>query len=327
MRLLVTGGAGYIGSHASRLFREHGHDTWIYDNLSRGHREAVPGDRLVIGDLSNRALLDQTLNERRIEAVVHFAALTYVGESVQDPGRYYEMNVCGTANLLESIRACGVNRLVFSSTAAVYGDSVRIPIRESDPKLPINPYGRTKYVIEQMLADYSSAYGLGYAALRYFNAAGAHTAGDIGEDHTPETHLIPLVLQVALGQRPRIDIFGTEYATPDGTCVRDYVHVNDLARAHLQALDVIEPGSGLICNLGSGRGFSVKEVVAACREITGRRIEVKETSAREGDPAELVAAPDLAMQRLKWKPQSSDLNSIIETAWKWHLGHPQGYRS
>ncbi|MDB5390007.1 MAG: galE 3 [Planctomycetaceae bacterium] len=325
MRLLITGGAGYIGSHATRLFLAEGHDVWVFDNLSRGHLAAVPDSRLIVGDLADRVSLESVLRKRKIEAVVHFAALTYVGESVQNPGRYYENNVAGTANLLEAIRNCSVNRLVFSSTAAVYGNPERVPIQESDSKQPINPYGRTKYFIEQMLADYASAYGIGYAALRYFNAAGASPEGDIGEDHEPETHLIPLVLQVALGQRPLIDVFGTDYPTPDGTCVRDYIHVNDLARAHLRALECIRPGEGRAFNLGTGRGYSVKEVVAACHEVTGRGIAVKEVPARAGDPAELIASPQLALQQLEWRPRYTDLRETIETAWKWHRQHPNGY--
>jgi UDP-glucose-4-epimerase GalE len=229
MRILITGGAGYIGSHALRLFLARGHEAWAYDNLGHGHRQAVPPGRLVTGELADGAALERVLHERGIEAVVHFAAFAYVGESVQQPERYYQNNVVATLALLAAMRRCGVGRIVFSSTCATYGVPERVPIPEDEPQRPINPYGRAKLVVEWALADYASAYGLGYAALRYFNAAGASAAGDIGEDHDPETHLIPLALQVALGQRPSLSVFGTDYPTPDGTCVRDYVHVDDLA--------------------------------------------------------------------------------------------------
>jgi UDP-glucose 4-epimerase len=239
MRILITGGAGYIGSHAVRYFADHGHDLWVYDNLSRGHAEAVPVERLLRGDLSDTTRLAQIFSEYRIEAVVHFAALTYVGESVREPANYYHNNVGGTLSLLEAMRRSGVSRLVTSSTAAVYGVPERSPITEDQRLAPINPYGRSKLAVEWALADYAAAYGLGYVALRYFNAAGASAAGDLGEDHTPETHLIPLILQTALGQRPHIEMFGDDYPTPDGTCIRDYIHVDDLASAHLLALQSI----------------------------------------------------------------------------------------
>src|SRR5919204_5834894 len=261
MRILITGGAGYIGSHAVRLFLARGHDVWVYDNLSMGHRAAVPADRLIVGDLSELPRLDHALVLNRIEAVVHFAAFAYVGESVQHPAKYYQNNLVNTLHLLDAMRRHKVGRIVFSSTCATYGVPQRVPITEDEPQKPINPYGSTKLAVERALADFAAAYGWGYAALRYFNAAGASPDGTIGEDHDPETHLIPLVLQVALGRRPRIEVFGADYATPDGTCIRDYIHVDDLAEAHLLALERLEPGKGLCCNLGVGRGYSVREVV------------------------------------------------------------------
>lgn len=325
MRILVTGGAGYIGSHAVQLFMERGHDVWVYDNLFRGHAAAVPKDRLVQGELSDTAKLEALLREKNVDAVVHFAALTYVGESVREPSLYYRNNVAGTLNLLEAMRKSGVMKLVFSSTAAVYGVPERMPITEDQPLRPINPYGRTKLAVEWALADHAAAYGLGYAALRYFNAAGASRKGGLGEDHDPETHLIPLVLQVALGQRPHIEVFGEDYPTPDGTCIRDYVHVEDLAEAHLLALEKITPGSGTACNLGTGRGYSVNELIESCRRITGRPINVRVGPRRDGDPPQLIAAPQKAMETLGWRPQYTDLNEIVETAWRWHQRHPRGY--
>ena len=325
MRLLITGGAGYIGSHTTRLFQKLGHEVVVFDNLRHGHREALSGCRLIVGDLGDTALLESIFARERFDAVVHFAALTAVGESVQDPSLYYWNNVAGTISLLEAVRQSQTRRIVFSSTAAVYGNPQEIPLRETHPAQPINPYGRTKLVIEQVLQDYSSAYGLGCAVLRYFNAAGADPSAEIGEDHTPETHLIPLVLQVALGQRRQIDVFGTNYPTPDGTCVRDYIHVNDLASAHVKAVEKITPGRVLTVNLGTGRGYSVREVIEACRRITGREITYHEADARPGDPAELVACGDAARSVLGWEPVSSDLDTIIETAWNWHRSHPNGY--
>ncbi|MBL8823595.1 MAG: UDP-glucose 4-epimerase GalE [Planctomycetia bacterium] len=325
MRLLVTGGAGYIGSHAVRLFLEHGHDVWVYDNLSFGHAAAVPGDRLVVADLAERERLIAVLREKKIEAVVHFAAFAYVGESVEHPFKYYRNNVANTLILLEAMQACQVQKLVFSSTCATYGTPFEIPITEATPQQPINPYGRTKLMIEWALADAAHAYGLGYAALRYFNAAGAHPDGDIGEDHSPESHLIPLILQTVLGQRQAIHVFGTDYPTPDGTCVRDYIHVVDLAEAHLRALSAITPGKGLCLNLGTGQGHSVREVIKVCSEVTGCLVNVVEGSRRAGDPAILVASAALAQSRLGWKPRLGSLYEIVETAWKWHRSHPHGF--
>lgn len=325
MRILVVGGAGYIGSHTLRLLARTGHEVWAYDNLVFGHRGAVPQGQLVVGDLHERALLEQVLTQHKIEAVVHFAAFTQVGESVTDPAKYYRNNVVGTLSLLEAMRAVGVTRIVFSSTTATYGVPDVIPITEREKQKPINPYGHTKLMIEQALADYATAYGFGYAALRYFNASGASPDGDIGEDHTPETHLIPLVLQVALGQRPHIGVFGTDYPTPDGTCIRDYIHVDDLADAHLRALDRLQPGKGIMLNLGSGRGYSVREVIDACRSISGRPIPEVVQPRRAGDPPELVADSTAAQQVLGWVPRYQNIADIVATAWKWHSSHPHGY--
>jgi UDP-glucose-4-epimerase GalE len=325
MRILVTGGAGYIGSHAVRLFLARGQDVWVYDNLAMGHRAAVPPERLIVGDLAETARLDHALLAHRIEAVVHFAGSAYVGESVKQPGKYYVNNLVNTVHLLEAMRRHGVGRIVFSSTCATYGVPVRVPITEDNPQAPINPYGNTKLAVERALADYANAHGWGFAALRYFNAAGASPAGDIGEDHDPETHLIPLVLQAALGQRPHVEVFGTDYPTPDGTCVRDYIHVDDLAEAHLLALERLEPGSRLYYNLGTGTGHSVREVIRAAEAVAGQRVPVREGPRRLGDPPVLVAAADKARRELGWTPRHADLRGIVETAWNWHRRHPKGY--
>lgn len=327
MNVLVVGGAGYIGSHAVRALMDAGHRVSVFDNLSRGHREAVPKDLFIEGELTNRDLLCQVLTDHQIDAVMHFAAFALVNESVNDPSLYYQNNVVAALSLMEAMRLAGVRKFVFSSTTATYGEPDIIPIGESTPQQPINPYGFTKLVIEQALADYAHAYGFGYAALRYFNAAGAHPDGQIGEDHDPESHLIPIVLQVALGQRERITVFGDDYPTPDGTCIRDYVHVNDLADAHLKALDRIRPGEGLCLNLGTGRGTSVREIIDACRKVTGHAIPEQIGSRREGDPAELIADATKAREVLGWSPQYTDIQSIIETAWRWHQLHPRGYSS
>jgi UDP-glucose-4-epimerase GalE len=325
MNILVTGGAGYVGSHAARLLVRAGHEVWVYDNLTRGHRAAAPSGRLIVGELMDRPLLERTLKEKKIEAVMHFAALAYVGESVTEPGKYYGNNVGGSLALFEAMRAGGVTKIVFSSTTATYGEPERMPISEEEPQEPINPYGYSKLMVERVLDDYAAAYGFAFAALRYFNAAGASPEGDIGEDHDPESHLIPIVLQVALGQREKITIFGDDYPTPDGTCVRDYVHVDDLGAAHLQALDHLRPGQGLKLNLGTGRGHSVREVIDMCRRITGHAIPDTIGPRRPGDPPELVADATKARQVLGWQPRFADLKSIVETAWRWHSTHPRGY--
>ncbi len=325
MRILVTGGAGYVGSHAVRRLLAAGHQVWVYDDLARGHAAAVPAGSLIQGSLADEPRLVEALRVHRIEAVMHFAALTLVGESVADPLLYYRNNVCGSLSLLCAMRACEVWRLVFSSTTAVYGAPERQPISEDAPRQPINPYGTSKLMVELMLEDAARAYGLGYAALRYFNAAGASAEGDLGEDHTPETHLIPIVLQAALGRRSHVTIFGDDYPTPDGTCVRDYVHVDDLAEAHLRALERLEPGQGLHLNLGTGRGYSVREVIEACGRVAGRKIRSEVGPRRPGDPAILVADPTRAQKVLGWVPQYDHLDRIVETAWRWHQAHPHGY--
>src|SRR6266542_3984941 len=325
MRILVTGGAGYIGSHAARLFLARGHDVWVYDNLSLGHRGAVPRDRLLVADLAEVHRLDHALLQHRIEAVVHFAAFAFVGESVRDPGKYYQNNLVNTLQLMECMRRHDIGRFVFSSTCSTYGLPSRVPITEDEPQKPINPYGNGKLAVERALADYAAAYGWGYAALRYFNAAGASPDGTLGEDHDPETHLIPLAIQAALGQRPHLEIFGTDYPTPDGTCIRDYIHVDDLAEAHLLALEALGPGKELRLNLGIGRGSSVREVVKTVEEVTGRPVPVKEGPRRPGDPPELVASSEKAQRELGWRPRYTELRPIIETAWNWHRKHPKGY--
>lgn len=325
MKVLVIGGAGYVGSHTVRLLMGAGHEVWVYDNLSRGHRQSVPPGRLIEGELADRAHLIDIFRDYEIDAVVHFAAFALVNESVQHPAIYYQNNVAATLELLEAMRSAGVWRIVFSSTTATYGQPEIVPIAESTLQLPINPYGFTKLVIEHALADYAQAYGFGCAALRYFNAAGAHPEGIIGEDHDPETHLIPIVLQVALGQRESISVYGTDYPTPDGTCIRDYIHVDDLGSAHLKALQLLAPGMNLQLNLGTGHGHSVQEVIEACRRVTGHRIPSVEAGRRAGDPAELVADSSLAQRTLDWKPEYTDIEDIVRTAWKWHQSHPQGY--
>ena len=325
MRILVTGGAGYVGSHCVRELLKAGHEVTVYDNLSRGHSAAAPEGRLVVGELADQATLTLLLRERRIEAVMHFAAFALVGESVEQPHLYYGNNVLGSYHLLEAMRAAGVGKIVLSSTTATYGTPERMPIAETTPQQPINPYGFSKLVVERMLDDYAHAYGLAFAALRYFNAAGAAPEGDLGEDHDPESHLIPIVLQVALGQREKIMIFGDDYPTPDGTCIRDYVHIVDLAAAHLAALERLAPGRGIKCNLGTGRGYSVKEVIEACRRITGHAIPAQAAPRRPGDPPELVADSRLAKTLLGWTPRFATIESIVETAWRWHSTHPRGF--
>lgn len=327
MRILVTGGAGYVGSHCLRHLLREGHEVVVYDNLYQGHAAAVPAGLLVEGDLSDRDKLAALMRERQIEAVMHFAALALVGESVQKPELYYRNNVLGSFHLLEAMRESGVRKIVFSSTTATYGTPETMPIAESTPQQPINPYGFSKLVVERMLDDYAAAHGFGFAALRYFNAAGAAADGSIGEDHTPESHLIPIVLQVALRQRPSISIFGDDYPTPDGTCVRDYVHVEDLATAHLAALERLSPGKAIKVNLGSGRGYSVREVIEACRSISGHTIPSVTAPRRAGDPPELIADARLARSLLNWRPKYDTIESIVETAWRWHKSHPRGYRT
>jgi UDP-glucose-4-epimerase GalE len=325
MRILVIGGAGYIGSHAVRLFLARGHEVRVYDNLSMGHRASVPAEHLIVADLADAHRLDQVLVEYRIEAVVHFAAFAYVGESVTDPAKYYRNNLVNTLTLLDALRRHGIKRFVFSSTCATYGVPQTVPITEDEAQRPINPYGNGKLAVEFALADFAAAYGWGYAALRYFNAAGASPDGSIGEDHDPETHLIPLVLGAAAGRRPPVHVFGTDYPTPDGTCIRDYIHVDDLAEAHLLALEKLGPGVALKLNLGTGRGCSVREVILVAEEVTGKNVPVVLGPRRPGDPPALVAAADRARRELGWQPRYTELRPIVETAWNWHRTHPNGY--
>ena len=325
MNVLVVGGAGYIGSHMVRLLHRQGHQVVVLDNLSTGFAPAVTAGDLVVGEMHDRPLVEQLLGDRQIDAVMHFAAAALVGESVAEPSKYYQNNVVATLSLLESMRKCNVRKIVFSSTCATYGIPETIPITESESQKPVNPYGFTKLACEHAMRDYAHAYGLGYAALRYFNASGASPDGDIGEDHQPETHLIPLVLQVALGQRSHITVFGNDWPTPDGTCVRDYIHVDDLGAAHLAALHRIKDGEGIEVNLGTGQGYSVNEVIECCRQVTGFDIPSQIGERRPGDPPQLVADARLANQQLDWSPQYREIRPIVETAWKWHQAHPNGY--
>jgi UDP-glucose-4-epimerase GalE len=324
-RILVTGGAGYIGSHTVKQLLKLGHDVTVFDNLSAGHRQAVPPERLVVGDLRDIDHLDHLLVVDRIEAVIHFAALALVGESVKNPAAYYTTNLIYALNLIDRCRRNGIQKFVFSSTCATYGNPTIVPISEDEKQAPINPYGNTKLAVERALADYAAAYPFGYCLLRYFNASGAAADRSLGEDHKPETHLIPIVLQAALGKRPHVEIFGTDYPTSDGTCVRDYIHVDDLAEAHILALGKIGPGSQLAYNVGIGRGYSVREVIETARAVTGKPIPVKETPRRLGDPPVLVANAEKIRRELGWEPKYTDLRSIIETAWAWHNEHPNGY--
>jgi UDP-glucose 4-epimerase len=325
MRILVVGGAGYIGSHTVRRLAQVGHDVWVYDNLAAGHAPSVPEGRLIVGDLADPSALEKALRDHAIDAVMHFAAFASVPESVSEPARYYRNNVVGALNLLDAMRAVGVGKIVFSSTAAVYGVPDRIPIPEESPPRPINPYGFTKLAIEHALADYARAYQMGFAVLRYFNACGASSDASIGEDHTPETHLIPIILQVALGQREHVAVFGTDYPTPDGTCVRDYIHVEDLAEAHLRVLARIEPGRGVTYNVATGVGYSVRQVIEIARRITDHPIPVVERPRRAGDPPVLVASSQAIQRDLGWSPRYPGIEAIVQSAWRWHSTHPRGY--
>ncbi|MCM3042218.1 UDP-glucose 4-epimerase GalE [Paenibacillus motobuensis] len=326
MAILVTGGAGYIGSHTVAELLEQGKEVVVIDNLQTGHKDALLGGKLYEGDLRDKELLKRLFAENEIEAVIHFAANSLVGESMKDPVKYFDNNVYGTLCLLEAMDKANVRKIVFSSTAATYGEPEKVPIEESDPTHPTNVYGETKLTMERMMAWFDQVLDIKYVALRYFNAAGAHTSGKIGEDHDPETHLVPLILQTALGQRDSIKIFGDDYNTPDGTCIRDYIHVSDLADAHLRAVEyLLGGGDSDVFNLGSGQGFSVKEMIEAVREITGRDFPVQVTPRRAGDPAVLVASSDKARSVLGWKPSRDNLQDIIGSAWGWHSNHPEGY--
>ncbi|MBB6672564.1 UDP-glucose 4-epimerase GalE [Cohnella nanjingensis] len=326
MAVLVTGGAGYIGSHTVAALLEKGEQVVVIDNLYQGHREAVLGGKLYEGDLRDEAFLDRVFAENEIDGVIHFAANSLVGESMQNPGKYYHNNVYGTLCLLEAMKKAGVGRIVFSSTAATYGEPEKVPIDEYDRTLPTNAYGETKLAMEKMIRWFDVAHGIKSVSLRYFNAAGAHESGRIGEDHQPESHLVPLVLQVALGQRAFISVFGEDYPTEDGTCIRDYIHVGDLASAHMLALERLRGGGdSAIYNLGNGTGFSVKQVIEISREVTGHPIPAKIEARRAGDPAVLVASSDRARRELGWTPRYADLKTIVASAWAWHQAHPNGY--
>ena len=317
--ILVTGAAGYIGSHTCKALAQAGFTPVTLDNLVHGHRWAVKWGPFIEGDLGDRELLQQVISEHSIQGVIHFAAYAYVGESMHEPGRYFENNVSKTMNLLEVMRDTGIEPIVFSSSCATYGMPESLPIDESHPQRPVNPYGESKLFVERALHWYGVAHGFRSAALRYFNAAGADPAAEIGEDHEPETHLIPLLIQSALGQRQFAEIFGTDYPTPDGTAVRDYIHVSDLATAHVAALSMLLRGGGnMVLNLGTGDGYSVRQVIAAVERISGRRVPYVESGRRAGDPPELVADARHANSVLNWMPEYSDLNTIIETAWRWH---------
>jgi UDP-glucose 4-epimerase len=317
--ILVVGGAGYIGAHMVKALAAAGYRVIILDDLSSGHRDFTSHGRFIHGSLGDRGVLDTLFSEHRIDAVMHFAAFSLVGDSVKTPLAYYRNNLAGTLSLLEAMIRFNVKRFIFSSTAAVYGEPTAVPITEEHPCVPTNPYGATKLAVERMLKDCDPAYGLKYMSLRYFNAAGAAPDGMMGERHQPETHLIPLVLKTALGDFPHIKIFGTQYPTPDGTCLRDYVHVNDLARAHLLALNVLlDGGASGVYNLGNSKGYSVREVIELSRKITGCPIPAIETGNRPGDPAILVAASEKIRRELGWQPEYEDLATIIQTAWQWH---------
>ena len=323
--ILVAGGAGYIGSHMVALLLERGYQVVVADNLSTGHAQAAEGAVLRVGDLRDGAFLDRLFTEFSIDGIINFAAFSLVGESVQNPLKYYDNNVGGATSLLQAMHRHGVRNIVFSSTAAVYGEPERQPISETDRTEPTNPYGATKLAIEQMLKWCDGAYGIRYVALRYFNAAGANTEVGIGEDHSPESHLIPLVLKTALGQRSHIGIFGDDYPTPDGTCIRDYIHVRDLAEAHLLALEYLDRGGvSDVFNLGSGKGYSVKEIIDTARRTTQRDIPAVVEPRRAGDPGVLIASNEKAAAVLGWKPVRG-LDEIVADAWNWHLNHPDGY--
>ncbi len=325
MRILVCGGAGYIGSNMTAMLAAEGYEPVVFDNLSTGHRRAVGQADLVQGDLADYELLVKTLRKYKIEAVMHFAALIEVGESVQLPLKYYHNNLSCTQTLLSAMEAAGVEKFVFSSTAAVYGRPERVPITEDSPKKPINPYGETKWAAEKMCYYQSQTGKLQYASLRYFNACGAGNNASLGEDHRPESHLIPLTIQAAMGKRPQIPIYGTDYPTPDGTCIRDYIHIDDLCRAHLLALDKLDQSCELIYNLGNSEGYSVAEVIETVKKVSGKDFKVIAADRRPGDPPVLTSDATKARNELGWKPELPELEKIIETAWQWHNEHPDGY--
>ena len=330
MNVLVAGGAGYIGSHTVKRLKEAGHQPVIYDNVSRGHR--VVADILKVptlfAELNDRPTLTKALREHRIDCVMHFAAYAYVGESVERPLDYYWNNVATTISVLQCMQEVGVNRFVFSSTCATYGDPDRVPITESEKQAPVSPYGRSKLMVEQILKDYAAAHGsYAFAALRYFNASGCATDGTLGEDHDPETHLIPVVLQSILGVREKVTVFGTDYPTPDGTNIRDYIHVDDLADAHIRAAEKLRPGQQIFLNLGTGRGFSVREIIATAEKVTGKKVPVVYGPRRAGDAIALYADPSKAKAELGWEAKHKEPEAIIRSAWNWFSRHPRGYAS
>ncbi len=328
MNVLVAGGAGYIGSHTVKRLKEAGHNPVIYDNVSRGHRAVADILKVpfVFADLVDEPVLVKALRDHQIDTVMHFAAYAYVGESVERPLMYYQNNVATTVSVLQAMQEAGVSRFVFSSTSAVYGDPDRIPITENEKKAPVSPYGRSKLMVEQILQDLTGGWkDFKFAALRYFNASGCAMDGSIGEDHDPETHLIPVILQTILGQRPGITVFGTDYPTKDGTNVRDYIHVDDLADAHIAAMDNLTAGEPIFANLGTGAGFSVKEIIATAEQVTGKRVEVTYGPRRAGDAIALFADPSFAKRRLGWEAKIKDPETIIRSAWNWFSNHPNGY--
>jgi UDP-glucose 4-epimerase len=325
MRVLVCGGAGYIGSNMTAMLKAAGHEPVVLDNLSKGHKSAIGDTEFVEGDLADSPLLVETLEKYRIEAVMHFAAFIEVGESVQAPLKYYRNNLCCTETLLSAMETAGVEKFVFSSTAAVYGVPKNIPITEDSPTEPINPYGQTKLAVERMCHYQSRAGKLAFASLRYFNTCGAGNNATLGEDHRPESHLIPLTIQAAMGKRGDIKIYGTDYDTPDGTCIRDYIHIDDLCKAHLLALLKLQTERELIYNLGNGKGYSVREVIETVRKVTGKSFSVVEADRRSGDSPVLTSDAAKAAEELGWKTGKSDLEQMVSTAWKWHSEHPDGY--
>ncbi len=326
--ILLVGGAGYIGSHMGKYLANHGYNPIVLDNLIYGHREAVRWGPFIEGSIGDSTLLRNVFSKYHFEAVMHFAAFCYVGESVTDPAKYYRNNVANTLTLLEIMVEKNISNFIFSSSCAIYGEPVEIPITELHPQNPINPYGKSKLMVERILEDFKSAYGLEYVSLRYFNAAGADPDGELGEDHRPETHLIPLVLQVALGKRDIVNVFGDNYLTHDGTCIRDYVHVNDIAQAHFLALERLLNGQkGGNYNLGNGNGYSVKEAIKVARSVTGNPIPIETVHRRSGDPGTLISSSQKAIIELGWNPKFPDLRTIIETAWSWHKSHQNGFSS
>lgn len=325
MKVLVTGGAGYVGSHAVMELRRLGHEPVVFDNLSEGHAQSVGDCPLICADLGDEGQIESALKQSGAEAVMHFAATAYVAESVKQPEHYYFNNVVNTLRLLRVMRRGGVDRFVFSSSCAVYGVPGRVPISEDFPIQPISPYGRTKAAVEGVLADYAAAYGLKYASLRYFNAAGAALDGSIGEDHDPETHLVPLVIHAALGKRDSISIFGTDYPTPDGSCIRDYIHVLDLASAHVMAMEALDEKGCMTYNLSTGQGHSVREVIETVKEVSGRDFPVVEAGRRPGDPPALVGSAEKIKRDLGWEPRHASIEKIVQTAWDWHSANPDGF--